>query len=191
MNDNFPMTTNVFAIISGVEVKNKLNFQTELKFVQKGALINYLHYLNCCSFYSGKKIQFKMNYLTLPLLINLKFGNKIKYFIKSGPYISILTSAKIKGFGTYGYESSPLGDFNYVTKEIEEDFTKYLNKIVYGFHVGSGFEFPLIKSLTLHTEIETDLDFISNGLINSVSPKKNNELYNIILYLSFGFRYYL
>ena len=76
-------------------------------------------------------VDFKLNYITIPVLANWHFGMHRNWYLDFGPYVGILTSAKAGGF------------------DVKDSF----NTTDVGFRVDLGVKFPIADRTKLFIEI--------------------------------------
>jgi Outer membrane protein beta-barrel domain len=102
--------------------------------------------------YANFKSTTILNYLEIPVLIKLTFGNKLKYYINFGPHVAFLLEAKTKTSGSSSLyldeegtiplmeNSTPLPSFDFTnTTDIKES----IKKVNAGIQGGLGIEYPL------------------------------------------------
>jgi len=121
------------------------------------------------------KFTFQYNCLTLPVLFRASFGEKVKFFLNAGPYVSYLLKAEYKNI--LGYNSSDGNNFNE---------TSYLHKIDVGITQGLGIIIPVQNKLYLSCELRDNLGIV--GLFKSTNYS-NGQSYNHSLALLFGLNY--
>ncbi len=101
------------------------------------------------------KYQLNFNYLTLPLLVQFGFGEKIKSFWNAGPYVGYLLNQE------WVYR---------VTPEARGDNTSNFKRIDLGFTLGIGVTLPLDNHFSISSELRNNL-----GLYNtSALPVRND-----------------
>jgi hypothetical protein len=118
------------------------------------------------------KVTFQYNSLTLPILFRASFGEKVKFFLNAGPYVSYLLKAESK---------IPL---SYVDGTINE--TSDLHKIDAGITHGLGIIVPVKNKLYLSCELRDNWGVV--GLFKSTN-NSNGQSYNHSLALLFGLTY--
>lgn len=99
----------VFGILGGlalnIDISKRISIQTELLYIQKGMSTShfYPYYTYACGgvFRSGE-YNVKYNFLEIPLLVKLTFGNKLKYYFAAGPYFGYAVNGK------YTFENADL-----------------------------------------------------------------------------------
>jgi hypothetical protein len=91
----------------------------------------------------------KLNYLTIPVLVKVGFGEAAgpRPFVRVGPEVGILLSAKSKGSGSAGG----------VSANTEVDIKKYLKSTEFGLIGGAGVDIPLGATLTGVAEVGYEL----------------------------------
>ncbi len=83
--------------------------------------------------------QSKFNYLVIPVLLRLNYGQSIKYFISGGTFIGFLNSQK------------DVIDVKGSTQETSNGTNTY-EKVDLGYSIGGGFDVPVSKRLSLSLE---------------------------------------
>jgi len=76
-------------------------------------------------------VDFKLNYITIPVLANWHFGVQRNWYLDFGPYVGILTSANAGGF------------------DVKDSF----NTTDIGFRIDLGFKFPISNRAKFFVEI--------------------------------------
>lgn len=117
-----------------------------------------------------------LHYLTIPLLIRTSVGNKVNYFINTGPYI--------------GFLIQPTTHFDAIKNipEINSDETKSYKNIDIGLSVGIGFNYSISNKLALSFEVRDNLGLTSineNQLFHDGSIKTNAFYFIIGYYYKF------
>lgn len=74
--------------------RKKISFRTGLYYQKKGYQQEVKYKSSSGIVYSVNNITFNYHYLTLPLLARATFGEKVKFFINVGPYISYLLAQR-------------------------------------------------------------------------------------------------
>ena len=82
---------------------------------------------------------FKLNYITIPVMANWHFGSTRKWYLNFGPYVGFLASAK----------DSKLG----------RDFKSAFNTTDYGLAYGIGYKFLINEKIKMFVEYEIESGF--------------------------------
>ena len=117
----------------------------ELMFVQRGW---------CEAFEPGENFKYDraLNYLTLPLLTHIYFGNnRIKGFVNLGPSVSVLLSSKITSDFDYANPSQVAG-FPMQYRTVEQMAMEVKNKFDYGILGGAGIELIIARRHSIMLE---------------------------------------
>ena len=77
---------------------------------------------------------YKLNYLTIPVMANWHFGRTRNWYLNFGPYVGILLSGKETSLGT--------------------DLKPYLNSTDFGLAAGIGVKFPVTDNAKLFIEAD-------------------------------------
>ena len=85
---------------------------------------------------------FRFQYIDIPVLIKLKIGKNIKYYLLAGPYTSYLISSK-NTTNVWGDEPDSL------PIQYSDDVTGDFNKLCIGIMFGGGIQVPLYNNLEL------------------------------------------
>lgn len=120
------------------------------------------------------------DYLTLPLLVRLTFGNKIRYFVNAGPYIGYLL--KVTDV------AETLGDY----PRSEYDNTANFKQHDFGLTTGLGMTYQLAEKLLLSAEIRNNLGLVNISALpvrNDKSIKTNSTNFLIGIAYGIGRRY--
>jgi len=98
---------------------------------------------------------FKLNYITIPVMANWHFGSTRKWYLNFGPYIGILASAKDSKF----------------KMDVKEAF----NTTDFGLAYGIGYKFPINEKAKMFLEYENQggfNDIFKDNSGNSVSNSR-------------------
>lgn len=82
---------------------------------------------------------FKLNYITIPVMANWHFGATRKWYLNFGPYIGFLASAK--------------------DSELKEDIKEAFKATDFGFAYGIGYKFSVSEKLKMYVEYENESGF--------------------------------
>ncbi len=104
---------------------------------------------------------FKLNYVTIPLMANWHFGRTKNWYLNFGPYIGFLTSATATATGT--------------------DVKSYINSTDAGLAYGIGVKIPLSDNVKFFAEYQ-----IESGLANISNNSTNDNNSTTLLNSSFG-----
>ena len=125
-----------------------------------------------------KEITFYINldYLTMPLLIRLTFGNKIKFFVNIGPYFSYLIN---QTFDTSAFNLFPI---------FISDNTDSFKRFDMGLSSGLGGGLPINDNFLLTLEIRNNLGFynVSNVPIDNNGSILTNST-NLLIGIAYRF----
>lgn len=139
-----------------------ISLRTNISYERKGDKIGtakHIYYLNFDPNPTeiDKTVELRYEYLTLPILVRLNFGKKIKYFVNAGPYFGYL----IKDSEIIKWDNHPsiVGDFTWLDKRYD-----------IGISTGLGLSVPIEKKIAVSLEVRDNL-----GLLNiSAVPVWNN-----------------
>jgi len=130
-----------------IELSKMISLQTEFLWIQKGMITAsmYPFFIDFGQNFKGGDLKIIYNFLEIPLLIKFSFGNDIKYFVETGPYVSYAINGKYK-YEPYSYfdgtESSGKINFEEFTFENIQDGRphdpKYFNQLDVGIYIGGG-----------------------------------------------------
>ena len=107
-------------------------------------------------------INFKLNYLTVPLMASFHFGRTRSFYIDFGPYLGSLLSAE---------------DTNNNT-----GVKPYFNNMDFGFDFGIGWKYPISKSVKFFIEGEAQA-----GIVNIFNPNNGSSFEGERSSLNVGF----
>jgi len=145
LNDHFSLKTNLFYERKGNEIKY---FYHELPFTKNDIYIK-----------DELETQFKLDYLTLPVLIRYSLGNQKRFFVNAGGYVGYLLNAK-------GISKA----LPKVWSRKETDLTEKVSRLDFGFVVGIGGQINLTNTVMLSIELRNSLGLQNIG-------KEDNENY--------------
>ena len=107
-------------------------------------------------------INFKLNYLTIPLMASFHFGHTRNFYIDFGPYVGALLSASDNN-GDSGVKSN-------------------FNSSDFGFDFGIGWKYPISKSVKFFVEGEAQA-----GAVNIFNPNNGSSFEGERSSLNVGF----
>jgi hypothetical protein len=149
---------------------------TELAFDRKGA-VNKLNFTDAYGNQTATiKLTNQLNYLTLPILFRASIGNKVKYFVQAGPYLSYLLNQTTKQLST-------LSDPQY---HYHINGTSHLPAMDFGMSAGLGILVPVKEKFSISCELRGNyglVDLFSKG--NSTTTKEFNETLNLLIGISY------
>ena len=96
---------------------------------------------------------YSYNYLSFPLMITYEMGNKFRYSISAGGYVSLLMSQS--------YQLKPYGSHSWPEENQIEDYSSY----DFGFSFSLGCSYPLTEFLRVSFDVQKDLG-LQNILAN-------------------------
>jgi len=174
-----------YSISGGLSLQN--NFHRYFSFTVG---INYLNLSNKLSDWESDgindladvKINAKLNYFQVPFLLDFNILQDRKLFITSGVYMSQLHKGEIKG--------TIEGDqIDYLESKYDEDITKDLSNIDYGFVFGIGSQIPYSEKLIINLGLNYNYGNLVINENNDIYP--DYRLYNRFLILKVGINYIL
>lgn len=87
-------------------------------------------------------VTYYINCLSIPLTARINFGNRIKFFISTGPFLYLSIGARQKGTM---HTSLPNVNNQLVYKEFEFDGKADISSLNYGISLGIGINIPISK----------------------------------------------
>ena len=165
-NNLFAKDKTGFTFGSALEYKisNLFSLQTEISYVEKGFMVTNVSFTDNMGaiIMNDFKIRNNYNYLELPILGKLNFGNeKVKFYLCSGPSFSYYIYHKIKGID----ERYQL--FSYIT---DEDIKKFN----FSWQVGLGLKLFILGPGAIVLDARYDKSFTSFYKSSMNSDIKNN-----------------
>ncbi|MCD4789372.1 MAG: PorT family protein [Bacteroidales bacterium] len=152
----------VFGLASQFKVGNHFYLQPELNYEQKGAK----HKLSIMG--NDQESTYKLNYLTIPVLAKICFGNKETFFINAGPFIGFLIKATDRNYVTNSNTGAVISDDS-------GDITKYQKNADIGFTAGGGAAFRLSDKTRLFIDARYKVSFTSINKENALGFPKNQS----------------
>lgn len=134
------------------------------------------------AWYGSVETQVINSYLTLPVLGVWKPSSR--WEIKTGPYISYLTSGRFSGSAYDGYlrEGSPIGEKINIESAIY-DFSSDIRRIAWGWQLGADWRaFP-------HLMVGLDLTWGLNSIFKKDFETISFDMYPVYLNLNFGYAF--
>lgn len=128
---------------------------------------------------NGLKLEREIDYIEVPLLAHIYFGNKFRYYFNLGPKLSFLTSFKElesnKSFDKEVFKVNGMDD-----PRIEED--PYYRKVDYGVAIGLGFEYPVWKTkLTVEGRYGFGFEDIFPNSKSDLYQRSNNQMASVTM----------
>ena len=173
-----------FGLMLNYQITNFFSIQSELYHFEKGFELNL-----CSDMDGGPEIfgNYKMNYITIPLLATFEIGKSFKFYGYAGLYMSFLNSAK----NQITVASTVPPDYHH---DYSYDPTSELYKNESGALVGLGVKIPLCSKfkLFIDTRYETGLtkavrDDTEYGDYHVIGDFKN--VYNRSVSVNWGILY--
>jgi opacity protein-like surface antigen len=107
---------------------------------------------------SGSKtvtgVNFRLNYITVPITLNYHFGREHEWYVNAGPYVGFLTKAD--------------EDYDYT------NFKSNFNSTDFGADLGLGIKFPISDKLKIFLEYDGQFGF-SNIFANDAISSQNSR----------------
>ena len=149
--------------------------QTDMLFERKGYLMkdsssSYFRYVpnENYTYYVDTKVD--IDYIVIPLLLNVRFGNPFTLYFNSGPYVGIRLNARCTGVATYEYRS----DYSYTLYKtiVYDDIEGYIENDDWGWIFGGGIQFPVFNRYKL--DIEFRYNRGSKNIFNSLDSNQES-----------------
>jgi hypothetical protein len=123
-----------------------------------------------------QELLWKFNYLSIPLLAKVSFGDKTKLYIYGGPELAFLLSAKQVYKIESNIPSSLLGPilalYGLKLGDNKDDIKEHINSFELAGNIGFGFEFP-VQNMTGFIE--------TRGSISTGDILKDKQLPNVVI----------
>lgn len=163
---------------TGLSAQYNLNqhfaIHTELAFDRKGTSDKATLTDQSGNIVGTGKITNQFNYLTLPILFRASVGNKVKYFIQTGPYLSYLLNQTMK------YSSKEESSFN-----DSRNYTSQTPILDFGMSAGLGVAIPIKEKLAVSCELRGNYGFVDLNSKGSANTKALNESLNFLVGISY------
>ncbi|WP_442590605.1 porin family protein [Pedobacter sp. AW31-3R] len=138
------------AIFGDYFLSDSWSIKAKLIYDQKGWGDGYIANLNSGEYYTT---DYKMDYLTIPLMANWHFGRKRNWYLNFGPYAGILLQAKETAF-----------DMN---------LKEYFKSTDVGLAFGIGVKIPVANRVKILLELDAQA-----GITNIVKNESDNTIRN-------------
>jgi outer membrane protein W len=149
-----------FGISEDYYFSDAWSFKIKAIYDQKGWSDGYLSDANDNSYYTN----YKLNYITVPLMANWHFGRTRNWYLNFGPYVGFLLNAK----ETTGHA----------------DLSQAFNKVDGGLDLGIGIKFPVSNSANFFIELD------GQGSVSDIIKNNTDEaLRNDRSSINFGFSF--
>lgn len=130
--------------------------------------------------FEGTTIQRAINYVSIPLLAHIYFGNKNRFFVNMGPKLGLLVGTKNKLNQLSPAQIEALGANNSNDPRINEGIDE--NKTDYGFCAGAGYELHLKKaSILAEARWGYGLQDVFEHGRSAVFQRSNNQTFTFTL----------
>jgi hypothetical protein len=148
-----------------------ISLRTNLSYERKGCAIKDLPMM----FSSNKTFHYRLNYITMPILVRASFGKKTHFFVNAGPYFGYLAQTIIE-------ISNDIGE----KEKLVDTDNPYLKKWDFGISAGLGVAIPLGEKIALSFEIRNNLGLydINNSAFSDDRAVKNNST-NLLVGLAY------
>jgi len=124
---------------------------------------------------TGKAVN-QLNYLTLPLLFRASVGNKVKYFLQAGPYLSYLLNQTSK-------YSISLEEPRY---NFHINGTAYMPSMDFGIVTGIGLLVPVKEKFSISCELRGNYGLVNlTNTSNNSTIKRYNESLNFLVGIAY------
>ncbi len=165
------LITKQFGVVLSYPISERLSLFSDAGYYEKGFKYSTDNDMVGGATVSG---QTKIKSVDVPLTLKIGMFKNQLFYIRTGVYLSFLLSAKNNDTIVY-----PDPDFG--ISITENDITDKMNKTVFGFTAGAGFNIPVGKSLGILFDVAYRLD-LSDAFHNSqtsVWPNKNSDTYYV------------
>jgi hypothetical protein len=152
----------VYNLYIDYSINDRCAIEMGVGFTQKGIDLNYnstSHYTNNNGAVTDKitvKRDFRLNYLTAPVLIKYKLGAKKKYYLAAGAYTAYLLNGKISDVDkrtiTYG---------NIKQESVEVLTQGYAHHLDLGLTGGAGVELPINQKWSVAFDVRLNLGMVN------------------------------
>ena len=144
---------------------------TELAFDRKGTKVDLTFSdRNGNETGTGKQIN-QFNYLTLPILFRASIGNKVKYFLQAGPYLSYLLNETSK-------YSSSIDNPRY---NLKINGTSHTTPMDFGISAGLGALIPVKEKFAISCELRGNYGLVDLYNRHSSNVNELNESLNFLV----------
>jgi opacity protein-like surface antigen len=173
--DNNNMYTSATGLSAGLSFKYLFSkhfaLQSELLYEQKGYKLkgesNSLFKYTPGTYYSLEN-NVDLGYITIPLLLNLRLGEKLTTYFNAGFYASMRMNARCTGTA---YKDSKIDNTYKVYKiTVYDDIDGFIKSNDWGWILGGGFQYPVLKKYKLDFEYR-----YASGFTNIYSNYYNYE----------------
>lgn len=155
----------LFGISTNLYIKKKLSLDVELNYERKKVSVYVPElFINSVSF-GGDFRNFDIyEYITLPVMLRYEIGNVNSFYIKGGPFLGCLLTAKEK-----------IND-----GDLSQDLSKYFTDFDFGLSVGIGKIVTLNSTNTLVLEVRNNIGLTSIDSDPRSQSTKTNSLNFIV-----------
>jgi len=157
-NSSYRSGINV-GVIGDYFFSDRWSIKTKLTYDQKGWAKGFIQNLN-----TGESFptDYKIDYLTVPVMANWHFGKKRNWYLHFGPYVGFLMSASETRFNT--------------------DLKDGMQKTDFGLDVGIGVKLPVSKRAKLILELDGQ-----SGFLDIISQNQGQIILNSRSSINVGF----
>jgi opacity protein-like surface antigen len=150
------------------------SLQTDVLFERKGYKMkdsSDFHFRYVPGDYPVDEVDTKIDidYIVIPLLYNVRFGNPVSFYFNTGPYMGLNLNARCTGIAIN--ESSSDNSYSLTETHIYDDIEGYIKDIDCGWVLGGGIQFPVFGRYKLDIELRYNC-----GLRNIFDPLYNNQM---------------
>jgi opacity protein-like surface antigen len=162
-------------IIIGYRLDRTVSVQSGVRFMRKGyaladsSIYNHRYGYRATTRSNEVDTKILLDYLTVPLNLNLSFGNRYAFYLDLGTYAGFLVNASCRGTVIRTYPT----EYAYQVERIKlnDAVEGYYKSVDWGYLAGAGIQFPLRNSMKF------DLGIHYSGSISKIleKPEQNGS----------------
>ena len=195
-SDNNNMYSNATGFSTGLSFMYRLSkhfsLQSELLYERKGYEIkgesnSFFKYTPGSNYTIDNRVN--LDYVTLPLLLNVRFGQKLQVYFNTGIYAAMQMNARCTGTAYSSY-SNGITYQEYKTT-VYDDIDGYMKSSDWGWAIGCGIQYPVLQKYKLDFEFRYNKGFTNiytNHYNQTPVENEDTEIKNKSYTFSLGFQ---
>jgi len=195
-SDNNNMYSNATGFSTGLSFMYRLSkhfsLQSELLYERKGYEIkgesnSLFKYTPGSNYTIDNRVN--LDYITIPLLLNVGFGQKFHVYFNTGIYAAMQMNARCTGTAYSSYSNGIT--YQEYKKTVYDDIDGYMKSTDWGWAIGSGIKYPVLQKYYLNFEFRYNKGFkniYSNQYELTPVENEDTEIINKSYVFSLGFQ---
>ena len=190
------MYSNATGFSTGLSFMYRLSkyfsLQSELLYERKGYEIkgesnSFFKYTPGSNYTIDNRVN--LDYVTIPLLLNVRFGQKLQVYFNTGIYAAMQMNARCTGTAYNSYTNGIT--YQEYKTTVYDDIDGYMKSTDWGWAIGSGIQYPVLQKYKLDFAFRYNKGFTniySNHYNQTPVENEDTEIKNKSYAFSLGFQ---